>query len=50
LEEFGPAYLELCQLKRVSPETYRAIAPHIENGVLHHNGEALELSSRIRVG
>jgi hypothetical protein len=44
LEEFGPAYFELSQLTRVSPETYRAIAPHIENGVLHHNGEAIELN------
>jgi hypothetical protein len=44
LEEFGPAYFELSQLTRVSPDTYRAIAPHIENGVLHHNGEAIELN------
>jgi len=44
LEEFGPTYFELSQLTRVSAETYRAIAPHIENGVLHHNGEAIELN------
>ena len=44
LEEFGPAYFELSQLMRISPETFRAIAPNIENGVLHHNGEAIELS------
>jgi hypothetical protein len=44
LEEFGPAYFELSQLTRVSAESYRAIAPHIENGVLHHNGEAIELN------
>lgn len=44
LEEFGPAYFELSQLTRISPETFRAIAPSIENGVLHHNGEAIELS------
>ena len=45
LEEFGPAYFELSQLTRVSPVTYRAIAPQIENGVLHHNGEAIELNA-----
>ncbi|MBV8902203.1 MAG: hypothetical protein JOZ22_01080 [Acidobacteriia bacterium] len=44
LEEFGPTYFELSQLTRVSAETFRAIAPHIENGVLHHNGEAIELN------
>lgn len=44
LEEFGPAYFELSQLTRVSAETYRAIAPHIENGILHHRGEAIELN------
>jgi len=44
LQEFGPTYFELSQLTRVSAETYRAIAPHIENGVLHHNGEAIELN------
>jgi len=45
LEEFGPAYFELSQLTRVSPETYRAIAPHIENGALRYNGEAIELNT-----
>ncbi|HLI86730.1 MAG TPA: hypothetical protein VKV17_22685 [Bryobacteraceae bacterium] len=44
LEEFGPTYFELSQITRVSPETYRAIAPNIRNGVLHHNGEAIELN------
>jgi hypothetical protein len=50
LEEFGPAYFELSQLTRVFPDTYRAIAPHIENGVLHHNGEAIELNVQNPVG
>src|SRR5215469_12713790 len=44
LEEFGPAYFELSQLTRVSPETFRMIAPNIEEGVLRHNGEAIELN------
>jgi hypothetical protein len=45
LEEFGPTYFELSQLTRVSPETFRAIAPAIEDGVLHHNGEAIPLNA-----
>src|SRR5690348_3566993 len=43
LEEFGPAYFEVSQLTRISRETFRTIAPSIGNGVLHHNGEAIEL-------
>ena len=35
LDEFGPGYFELAQLTRVSAETYRAIAPSIQEGVLH---------------
>jgi hypothetical protein len=45
LEEFGPAYFELSQLTRISPETFRAIAPAIENGVLHHHGDAIPLNN-----
>jgi hypothetical protein len=44
-EEFGPAYFELSQLTRISAETYRAIAPAIEDGVLHFNGEAIPLNA-----
>jgi hypothetical protein len=44
-EEFGPAYFELSQLARISPETYRAIAPAIKNGMLHFNGEAIPLNA-----
>lgn len=43
LEEFGPAYFELAQLTRVSPETFRALAPSIHDQTLHHNGEAIAL-------
>jgi hypothetical protein len=43
-EEFGSAYFELSQLTRVSPETFRAIAPAIQNGALHFQGEAIELN------
>jgi hypothetical protein len=45
LEEFGPRYFELSQLTRVSPETYRAIAPVIENGVLRFNCEEIPLNA-----
>ncbi len=44
LDEFGPAYFEISQLTRVSPEMFRAIAPAIHDGALHVNGEAIELN------
>jgi hypothetical protein len=44
-DEFGPTYFELSQLTRISPETYRAIAPAIEDGALHFNGEAIPLNA-----
>jgi hypothetical protein len=43
-EEFGPGYFEMAQLTRVSPETYRALEPAIENGVLNVNGEQIALT------
>ena len=43
LEDFGPQYFELAQLTRISAETYRAIAPAIQDGKLHTEGEAIEL-------
>jgi len=43
LEEFGRAYFEVAQLTRVSPETFRALAPSIHDKTLHHNGEAIAL-------
>jgi len=43
-EEFGAAYFELSQLTRVSPETFRAIAPAIQDGALHYQGETIELN------
>ena len=46
LDEFGPTYYEVAQLTRISPETYRAIAPAIRDQVLHHNGEAIALISQ----
>jgi hypothetical protein len=43
LDEFGPQYFEVAQLTRISPKTYRAIAPAIRDQSLHHNGEAIAL-------
>jgi hypothetical protein len=43
LDEFGPAYFEVAQFTRISPATYRAIAPSIRDQSLHHNGEAIAL-------
>jgi hypothetical protein len=43
LEEFGAAYFEVAQLTRVSPETFRQLAPSIHDGTLHHRGEAIAL-------
>src|SRR5581483_12442519 len=43
LDEFGAKYFEISQLTRISAETYRAIAPAIQDGALHSNGEAIAL-------
>jgi hypothetical protein len=43
-QEFGPSYFELAQLTRISADTYRAIAPSIQDGALLHNGETIELN------
>jgi hypothetical protein len=45
LDEFGPGYFELAELIRVSPETYRAIAPSVKDGVLRYQGNAIELTA-----
>jgi hypothetical protein len=45
LAEFGTAYFEVSQITRISPETFRAIAPAVSDGVLHHNGEAIPLNA-----
>jgi len=42
-EEFGSQFFEVSQLTRISPETYREIAPSIQDGKLHLDGEAIEL-------
>jgi hypothetical protein len=45
LDEFGPVYFELAQVTRISAGTFRAIAPAVSGGVLHHNGESIELTA-----
>jgi hypothetical protein len=44
LEVHGPTYFEVAQLTRISPDTYRAIAPAIHDQKLHHNGEEIALT------
>jgi len=43
IDEFGDAYFEAAQFARMSPATYRLIAPSIREHVLHYNGEAIAL-------
>jgi hypothetical protein len=43
-EEFGAGYFEIAQLTRVSAETYRALEPAVENGLLNLNGQQIELT------
>jgi hypothetical protein len=45
LDEFGPGYFEVSGLTRISPETYRAIAPAVKDGVLHFQGQPIELTT-----
>ena len=44
LDEFGPQFFQLAQLTRISPETYRAIAPAVQNGAIHVKGEAIDIA------
>jgi hypothetical protein len=42
-QQHGAGIFELSQLTRISPELYRAIEPHIQDGAVHFNGEVIEL-------
>ena len=42
-EEFGEGFFKVAQLTRISPQTYRAIAPAVREEALHLNGEVIEL-------
>ena len=44
LEEFGDTYFMISHATRISPETYRAIAPAIRDNALHVDGEAIALT------
>ena len=44
-EDLGPAYFELSQLTRISPQTFRAVAPSIQDGALLYNGETIALTT-----
>lgn len=41
--EFGDAYFRLSEIARVSPGTYRQIAPHVDAEVIEIDGEKLPL-------
>ena len=45
LEEFGPEYFENTESVRISPDTYRLVAPFIQDKKLRAEGETLELNS-----
>jgi hypothetical protein len=45
LQEFGPEYFENTETVRISPDTYRLVAPFIRDKALHIEGEMLELNS-----
>jgi hypothetical protein len=44
LREFGPEYFENTETVRISPDTYRLVAPLIREKTLHVEGETLELN------
>lgn len=43
LEEFGPAYFQVSQFSRISPESYRAIASHVSENGLDDGREVIAL-------
>jgi len=44
LEEFGAAYFRLSEIVRVSPETYRQIAPKMDGEVIEIEGEKVVIA------
>jgi hypothetical protein len=45
LAEFGESYFKLSEFARLSPETYRQIAPYVHDDVLEIDGQTLPLTS-----
>ena len=43
LAEYGPSYFTVAQMTHVTPEEYRAIAPHVSDDGLNVNGAAIAL-------
>src|SRR3981189_2972728 len=43
LNEFGPAYFQVAQLTRITPNEYRAIAPHLSPEGLRVDGGVIAL-------
>ena len=43
-DEFGDAYFRLSQIARISPETFRQVAPTVENDTVEIDGEKFELT------
>ena len=43
LDEYGPSYFTVAQMAHVTPEEYRAIAPHVSGDGLNVNGAAIAL-------
>ena len=44
LEEFGPDYFRFSEIARVSPDTYRQLAPAIASSALEFEGESIPLT------
>ena len=42
-EEFGQAYFDVSRIVRISPESYRAIAPAVKGKTIEYNGESIAL-------
>jgi len=44
LDEFGETYFRLSEIIQISPETYRGLAPKIQDGHIESEGERIEIS------
>jgi len=44
-EEFGDAYFDISRIVRISPESYRAIAPAVKDKAIEYDGETIPLTS-----
>ncbi|MGO9259730.1 MAG: hypothetical protein ACLQU1_25970 [Bryobacteraceae bacterium] len=43
LEEFGPPFFQVAQLTRITPQQYRAIAPHVAGDGINLDGQVIAL-------